>query len=91
MASRQIEDIKYSIKDFRITTLRFTVTGGDSGKHFVQFLQGDWHCDCFGFTSHGKCRHKYMGMVMYQKLMEALIHIQRIEDQDGWKEWSSQI
>lgn len=49
---------RYAEDPSRITFLEFKVVfAGDNSKHFVNFEDGVFDCDCAYFQSHGNCQH----------------------------------
>jgi len=83
MSERVIDEVKIGIYNNRLSSLRFSVRGGSTGEHFVQFLQGDWRCDCKAFMSLKECRHLKSGKILLNKIQEALIVIEEME----YKNW----
>ncbi|MGI0057753.1 MAG: hypothetical protein ACREAK_10340 [Nitrosarchaeum sp.] len=88
MSERIIDNIKVGIYNSRLSSLRFSVRGGSTGEHFVQYLQGEWRCNCHGFMSHAKCRHVKSGNVLLRHIEQALDEIEQGE-KENWK--SSQV
>lgn len=84
MSTRQIEEVRFGVYSNRLQTLRFKVTGGDTGDHMVTWISGEWHCDCIGFMSNKKCRHVKMGEIMLRAVFEALQQIENGELKN-WK------
>ena len=65
-------------------SFRFRVKGGSTGDHFVQFLSGEWRCDCHGFMSHHECRHVKAGKIMLDKIEEGLTLIDE-KERENWQ------
>ena len=84
MSTRQVEEVRFGVYNNRLQTLRFKVTGGETGDHCITWLSGDWHCDCQGFMSNKKCRHVKMGEIMLRYVTEALQEIENGELKN-WK------
>ena len=87
MSERQVESVKVGIYNNRLSTLQFNVRGGRTGEHRIQWLQGEWRCDCHGWMSHANCRHVKAGAVLLRKVQEALDEIEQGE-RENWKAYS---
>jgi len=83
-SERTIEEPRMLIVDNQIMSFRFRVKGGSTGDHFVQYLSGDWRCDCHGFMSHAKCRHVKSGQILLDKINEGLTEIEKGE-RENWQ------
>lgn len=74
MFLRTIGDLNMSIatnekgQDY-VRTLSATVNKGDEC-HFVKVLDGEWYCDCLGFTTHQKCRHVSALQILHSGINE---------------------
>lgn len=86
MSKRTIDEVKVGFdENFNsVISLRFRVRGGRTGDHFVQYLSGEWFCDCYGFISHKKCRHVKAGEVIMKHIMKALDEIE-IGEKNEWR------
>ncbi len=87
MSERQVESVKIGIYNNRLSSLQFNVRGGRTGDHHVQWLQGEWRCDCQGWMAHSKCRHVKAGAILLKKVEEALDLIEQGE-KENWKAYS---
>lgn len=83
-SKRQIDEPRLTVVGNLIQSLRFRVKGGRTGDHFIQYLAGEWRCDCQGFMSNKKCRHVKAGEIILQYMQEALIEIDRME-RENWQ------
>lgn len=54
---REISDVSMHWGESGLKKLTMRVTNGETGQHFVEYLDGAFNCDCFGFGRHAKCRH----------------------------------
>jgi len=49
---------RYAEERERITIEHFRATfDGENNPHMVEFVDGQWHCDCNFFLSRGVCSH----------------------------------
>lgn len=49
---------RYARERNRIHFQSFTVAmDGENNPHFVNYANGDWHCDCDFFRTRGRCSH----------------------------------
>ena len=83
-SERRIQEPRLSVIDGKLSTFRFRVKGGRTGDHYIQWLNGDWRCDCQGWSCNKVCRHVKAGGIMLEKLTEALYEIDRREE-ENWK------
>jgi len=83
-SERQIDEPRLTVVDNQIMSLRFRVKGGRTGDHFVQYLAGEWRCDCIGWQSNKMCRHVKAGSVMLEFMQNALQEIDRRES-ENWQ------
>ena len=82
MSERQVESVKVGIYQNRLSSLQFNVRGGRTGDHHIQWLQGEWRCDCIGWMSNKRCRHVKAGVILLKKIEEALDAIEKGEQEN---------
>lgn len=69
---RKIQDLKVKVVDSKIQTVRFNMTGGNTGDQAVAYDGKDWNCSCTGFSCGQSCRHIKAGSIIYGELARAL-------------------
>lgn len=58
MSEREIYDVAVHWSEEKgLTKISCRMTGGETGQHFVEIIDGAMNCDCFGFGRHQHCRH----------------------------------
>ena len=70
-----MDEVSLSLVSNEVSSLRIKITGGQTGDHFIAYLQGDWHCDCFGYTTHKHCRHTEAGIKIKKHIDTALLEL----------------
>jgi len=83
-SERTIDEPRLTVVANQIQSLRFRVKGGRTGDHFIQYLAGEWRCDCQGFMSNKKCRHVKAGEILLGKIQEGLDIIDS-EERNNWQ------
>lgn len=81
--ARHADKLELVVEEGKLETMQVRIRGGGKS-HYVQWLQGEWRCDCMGFQTQKVCRHVKAGNILLAFVVDALGHIGKRE-KENWK------
>ena len=77
---RRYSEPRLVVVEDAVENFGMRVCGGRTGDHYIQYMDGESSCDCFGFTTHQKCRHVKAGKIIVDYVSKGIAVANEVEN-----------